>query len=138
MIKEEIKNINSSKIELKKFGLSVGTVLVIIGLVLFYFEKSSHPYFLAVGGVLILLGIIVPKILFPIQKAWMVIAVILGFIMTRIILSILFYLIITPIGLLAKLFRKDFLDRKFDKNKSTYWNFRELKEYEKIDTERQF
>lgn len=138
MIKEEIKNINSSETELKKFGLTVGTVLVIIGLVLFYFEKSSYPYFSGLGAGLIIFGVVFPKTLLPIQKAWMAIAVVLGFIMTRVILSILFYLVITPIGLLAKLFRKDFLDRKFEKNKNTYWNYRVLKEYEKIDTERQF
>ena len=138
MIKEEIKNINSSKTELRKFGLTVGTVLVIIGLVLFYSEKSSHTYFLSIGGALIIFGVVVPKILLPIQKAWMAIAVVLGFIMTRVILSVLFYLVVTPIGLLAKLLGKDFLDRKIEKNKKTYWNFRVLKDYEKIETERQF
>ena len=138
MIKEEIKNINSSKTELRKFGFTVGGVLLIIGIVLLYFEKSSHPYFLGIGGLLIILGAVLPKILLPIQKAWMALAVDLGFIMTRVILSILYYLVITPIGLLAKLFGKDFLDRKIEKDKNTYWNFRFLKDYEKIDTERQF
>jgi cytochrome b subunit of formate dehydrogenase len=138
MIKEEIKTISSSEKDLRNFGLSVGGVLVIIGLVLLYFSKVSYPFFLAVGGILILLGLIIPKILLPFQKIWMAFAIVLGFIMTRIILSILFYLIITPIGLIAKLFKKDFLDRKIQKDKASYWNYREIKEYQKIDTERQF
>jgi membrane-bound ClpP family serine protease len=138
MIKEEIKNINSSNSELRKFGITVGGVLVIVGMILLYFDKASYPYFIGIGGVLILFGLIFPKALLPIQKFWMALAVVLGFIMTRVILSILFYLVITPIGLIAKLFRKDFLDRKFEKKKDTYWNFRTLKDYEKIDTERQF
>ncbi|MBL1215222.1 MAG: ECF transporter S component [Ignavibacteriae bacterium] len=138
MIKEEIKNIKSSKTELRKFGLTVGSVLVIIGLILFYFEKSSFPYFLAAGAVLIVFGALLPKVLLPIQKVWMSIAVVLGFIMTRVILSVLYYLVITPIGLLAKIFGKDFLDRKIKKDEETYWNYREIKQFEKIDTERQF
>ena len=138
MIKEEIKNISSSLSELRKFGLTVGGVLATIGIILLYFEKASYPYFLGIGGMLVLLGAIFPKILLPIQKVWMALAVVLGFFMTRIILSILFYLVVTPIGLAAKLFGKDFLDKKIERDKATYWNFRELNGYEKIDTERQF
>ena len=138
MISEEIKNIKSDKKELRKFAFSVGGVILIIGIVLLYFEKTSYLYFCSIGGIILLLGLVVPKVLLPLQKAWMTFAIILGFIMTRVILSILFYIILTPIGLIAKIFGKDFLDRKIKKDKETFWNYRELKKYEKIDTERQF
>ena len=53
-------------------------------------------------------------------------------------LLILFYLILTPIGLIARIFGKDFLDLKLNKEQASYWNIRETVKYEKLDTERQF
>jgi multisubunit Na+/H+ antiporter MnhG subunit len=134
---EEIKNIKSDKKELKKFGLSVGIVVFILGIILFACEKSSFLYFLIIGGVLILSGVLLPKFLLPFQKIWMIFAVIMGFAMTRIILAVLFYLIITPISLITKLLRKDFLNLKIEKEKSSYWNMRD-EEYSKNSTEKQF
>ncbi len=138
MIKNEIKSINSSRSELKKFGLTVGSVFFVIGLLLFYFDKSPAPYFLVVGAVLVILGAFVPKYLFYIHRIWMSFAFVMGFFMTRVILSVLFYIVLTPVGIIAKISGKDFLDLQFKENKATYWNYREKKEYKKIDTERQF
>ncbi len=138
MIIEEIRNIKSDEKECRKFGLSVGIVLIIISVILAFYDKSSFVYFGAIGGFLVISAVIVPAILLPFQKIWMILAVLLGFIMTRFILLILFYLILTPIGLIARLFGKDFLDLKLNKDQVSYWNKREEKEYEKLDTERQF
>ena len=65
-------------------------------------------------------------------------ALILGSIMTRVILSVLFYLVITPIGLISKLSGKDFLDLKFDKSVSSYWIPRKKIIFEKANYEKQF
>jgi uncharacterized membrane protein len=138
MIIEEIRNIKSDKNECRKFGLSVGIVLIIIALILAYFDKASYVYFGTIGGILIIAGVAVPIFLLPLQKIWMSIAVILGFIMTRVILFVLYYLILTPIGLIARIFGKDFLDLNINKDQVSYWNIRDSKTYEKLDTERQF
>lgn len=135
---DEIKNINSSRSELKKFGITIGIVLLIIAAIMFYYNNNLYYYFAGGGLLLILLGFAAPIILLPLQKIWMILAVVLGFFMSRLILSILFYLVITPIGLIAKLFGKDFLDLKIDKSQKSYWHYRDKKPYEKIDTERQF
>lgn len=140
MLIEEIKNISSSKRDLKKFGISVGLVLVIIGF-LFQVVWDNPTVCMILGGIgafLILFGIIFPLVLLPIHKAWMTLAVILGFIMTRIILSFLFYIVVTLVGLIAKIVGKDFLNRKIDRNEESYWNIREKVEYRKELTERQF
>ena len=138
MIIEEIKNIKSDKNELRKFGWQVGGVVAIIGAVLYFLDSSIFYYFVYIGAFLILTGLLIPIVLYPIQKLWMTIAVLLGFVMTRVILSFLFYIIVTPIGLIARLFGKDFLDVKIDKSKASYWNYRGKKDYQKIETERQF
>jgi len=140
MLIEEIKHIDSTKKELRKFGISVGLVFFIIGL-LFQFVWDSQFTFYVLSGIglfLILFGIVLPKVLLPLHKVWMTLALILGFIMTRVILSILFYIIVTLVGMIAKIFRKDFLDKRIDKNKKSYWHERETSTYTKELTERQF
>ena len=55
--------------------------------------------------------------------------------MTRVILSLLYYAIMTPIGLISRLFRKQFIELGWDKSKGSYWNYRldktEISSYEK-------
>ncbi len=135
---DEIKNIDSSKKELRKFGLTIGVVLLSIGLALFIYMKATYIYFISTGFLSAALGLAVPKLLFPFQKAWMTFAVVLGFVSTRVILFVLFYLIITPTKLFSKLFGKEFLSLNINKQKKSYWNYRKESEYKKIDTERQF
>lgn len=138
MLSEEIKNIRSTKVDLRKFGITIGIVFLILGVILLYYENSLYYYFIGSGGVLILMGILFPILLLHFQKIWMTFAVILGFIMTRIILGILFYFIMTPIKLIAKLFGNNFLDINFEKDKISYWNKRDLKKFNPLDSEKQF
>ena len=138
MIKEEIKNIKEDQTTIRKFGLTVGTVLLLVGIVLYLTGKSSSVVFGGIGVLLILFGLILPSILKPLNKIWMTLAVILGWFMSRLILFILFYIVITPIGFFLKLMGKDFLHLKFDKKSQSYWETREKKIAEQIDYERQF
>ena len=74
------------------------------------------------GAALGALGLFKPDVLKPLQKAWMGLGVVLGFFVSRIIMAVLFYLIITPVGFIMKLFGKDILDQRIDKNKTSYWH----------------
>jgi hypothetical protein len=138
MIREELKLIKEDKRSLRKFGLTVGIVLLLIGVVLYLFSKPSFVYFGGIGLLLTLFGIALPNLLRPINKVWMTLAIVLGWIMSRVILSILFYLIITPIGFFLKIIGKNPLNLKQDNSLSTYWEGREKRVSEKIDYERQF
>jgi hypothetical protein len=138
MLIEEIRNIKSTKKDLRNFGFAVGAVLLIIGGLLFWKERPSYPYFLGIGAFLIVSGLIFPALLKPLQKAWMTLAVILGWIMTRVILSILYYLVVTPIGVIAKLTGTRFLELKYNKEAKSYWNIREEKDVEPKSYEKQF
>lgn len=138
MLKEEFKHIKESKKDLRKFGLTVGGVIVIISVLLFYFEKSSSIYFAVVGAFLVLAGLLYPQILKPLNKVWMGLAITLGFIMSRVILTILFYLVLTPIAFIARIFGKKFMILKYDKSAKTYWEKRSIIQKKPIDYERQF
>lgn len=138
MITEEIKNIKETNKDLRKFGLTVGIVLLAIADFLFYKQKESYFYFGIIGAFLVLAGLISPIILKPLNKAWMTLAILMGWVMTRVILTILFFLVLTPLRFIAKLFRKDFLDLKIDKKRESYWELREKKEFKPSDYENQF
>ena len=138
MILEEIKNIKETKEDLRKFGYTVGGVLIVIGGLLFWVGKASFIYFAVPGFLLILCGLIVPQLLKTLNKAWMTLAILMGWVMTRVILTIFFYIVITPVGLVARIARKDFLNLKIDKHQESYWIKRERRSLKPIDYERQF
>ena len=135
---EEIKNISNTKSDFRKFGITIGVFLLIVAGFLFWKGRETFGVLLISGLTLSILGLTVPIILKPIYWAWMTFATILGWIMTRVILSLLFYIVITPIGVLSRLFGKKFLDIKWNKSKDTYWNFRPKEQRKKEDYENQF
>ena len=84
---EEIKNIPSSKKEIKSFGITIGIVLFIISGLLIYYDKDVYQLIAILASAFIGLGLILPILLKPIYFMWMVFAAILGWIMTRVLLS---------------------------------------------------
>ncbi len=138
MLKDELKHIDYSDDAVKKTGLTVGVVLVLISLLLWYLGKTSFVYYSIVGGLFIIMAFIAIPVLRPFHRLWMMLALAMGFVMSRIILTLLFYLILSPIALIAKIVGKKFMPLKFDKATSTYWEKRENSVKQKIDYERQF
>jgi hypothetical protein len=120
----EISSIKSGKSDQRKFGIIIGTVFLIIAGLFFWGEKELFKVFFAIGFVLFVTGIAIPFILKPLYWVWMVFSTILGWFMTRVILSLLFYGVITPIGLILRLLDKQFLDLKQNHSRQSYWNMR--------------
>ncbi|MFH1503853.1 MAG: SxtJ family membrane protein [Candidatus Omnitrophota bacterium] len=135
---EEIRNIKSGKKQLKEFGLTVGVVLGLLGLLFLWRGKGFYLYFLSISVFLILSGLIKPMLLKPIQKVWMGFAVVMGWFMSRVILVVLFFLVVAPIGIVFKLLRKDLLGVKIDKEVESYWVEKEDTVQDKSNYERQF
>ena len=138
MLKEELKHIDSSNEAVKKTGLTVGVVLILISILLWYLGKTTFVYFSITGGLFVILAFIAISVLRPFHKLWMMFALAMGFVMSRVILTILFYIILTPIGLIAKMVGKKFMPLRFDKKVSTYWEKRENPVKQQIDYDRQF
>jgi hypothetical protein len=138
MLNDEIKNIKEDKKALQNFGLTIGAVLLLIGIILYFTGKTSFIYFAGSGILLVLLGVTFPAALKPLNKIWMTLALILGWFMSRVILIILFYLIITPMAFFLKIIGKDFLKLRTDKNIESYWEKRDKQSNELPDYERQF
>ena len=83
-------------------------------------------------------GLVFPLILKPIYILWMSFAVVMGFIVSHIILSLIFGLVFTPAGLLIRLLRKDPLDEKINPQAESYWIKRERKPFDPHTIERQY
>ncbi len=139
MILEEIKAIKSDKRDLRNFGITFGVVLGLLAGLLWWKGKDTYTIFVMLSLAFFSLGFLLPAILKPLQKAWMVFAVILGFFMTRVILSVLFYLVFTSISIIGRfIFKKQFLDVKLDESAESYWVRREPRSFDPKNYERQF
>jgi len=134
---EEVRNIKSGTKELRSFGLLVGGVFALLGIFLTWRGRECCWLFIAAGLPLLALGALKPSLLKPLQKAWMTLALAMGWVMTRVILSVVFYLVLTPIGLLVKLSGRDLLNLKVEPSSSSYWRKRE-KKFQKTDYEKQY
>ncbi len=92
-----------------------------------------------IGIVVFLLpGLIYPSVLKPVHKYWMKFGMALGWVNARIILSLIWYLIFTPVSIFMWIIGRDILHRKLDKDAKTYWIDRSKEEVKPKHFERQF
>jgi len=139
MLLEEIKAIKSEKRDLRNFGLTIGIALGLLGGLLWWKGKDTYTVFIILSCAFIFFGLVLPAALKPLQKVWMILAVVMGWFMTRVILGVLFFLVFMTISLISKLlFRKQFLDLKINKSAKSYWIRRESKPFDVKNYERQF
>jgi hypothetical protein len=138
MLREEIRNIRSEERDLRSFGIIFGVVTGVLAGLLWWKGKDIYALFVFLSIMFFFFGIIIPHVLKPLQKVWMTLALLMGFIMTRIILMILFYFMFTAIGLIGKLFGKRFLDLDVSASRDTYWRYRKKEAFDKVKYEKQF
>ena len=122
----------------REFGLIVGGVLVLLSF--WWLYRGKFPVVsqitLPIGAVLVLLGLVFPRALVLPNRAWMAFAEVLSWVTTRIILAFVFFVIVTPIGMVKRLFGWDPLQRRAPASDS-YWRpyserQRDRRHYEKM------
>jgi len=125
----EVRELDTSIPALRKFGLTVGGVFALISAVLLWrgeWEWTAVRAGLAgAGGALIVLGVLAPVVLRPVHRVWMTLAFAMGFVMTRVILTLAFFGVVTPIGVLMRALGKDPLPKHRDPEAESYWIVRE-------------
>jgi len=109
------------KPELRRFGLTIGVFLGLLGGGALWLERGGYPYLFAAAAILILLGMTRPMSLRLIHRAWMGLAMGMGWFVTKVILLVLFYLVVTPLGVLSRLSGRNSLNLKFDRKEEQYW-----------------
>ena len=108
----------------KSFGLVFFVIFIIIALWPLLNDGNIRIWSIIVSIIFLILGLLNSKILTPFNKLWMKLGVLLGTIVSPIVMGVVYFGIITPIGLIMKLFGKDVLNLKLDKNKKTYWTLK--------------
>jgi Saxitoxin biosynthesis operon protein SxtJ len=110
-----------AKKDLRNFGLLVGAVFSIIGIWPLLLRGDKLRFWaIGLGGALIVLGVLMPGVLTPVHRAWMQLGHILGWVNTRILLGIVFYALITPMGILFRLMGKDIMRQTVAHDSPTY------------------
>ena len=122
--------------ELRKFGLLVGTAFLVLGAIARWRDHWNTALVLwSIGGFLVVLGLLVPVALGPVYRAWMIFALLLSKVTTPIIMGILYFVVVTPLGWILRLVGHRPLEH--GKNGRAIWIARPA-EARKSDMERQF
>ena len=104
----------------RSFGIVFFVVFLLIALYPITYSGEIRVWSLIISLIFLILGLLKSKILTPLNKFWFKFGIFLGKIISPVIMGIIFFLVVTPIGLIMRLLRKDVLNLKYNKNKS-YW-----------------
>ena len=104
----------------KSFGLVFFVVFILISFYPVLNGENFRLWALAISIIFLILGLLNSKILNPLNHAWFKLGILLGKFFSPLIMALVFFLVVTPIGLLMRLFGKDVLNLKFN-NSKTYW-----------------
>jgi len=118
----------------RRFGFNLGLGLNILGCILFYRHKEYFIWFSGIGSISLALAILYPKALMPLKKLMDGVIFCFSWLVSVITLSVAFYLIFAPIGIMLRCFRKDLLGQRIDKGTRSYW----LKRKEGIFSKKDF
>ena len=97
--------------------------LVFLGFGLWPLTKKMSPniYLIVISVIFLILGLLNSKLLSPLNNLWIKFGEILGKVIAPIVMAIVYFLILTPISLLVRLFGKDLIEMKFNNNVKSYW-----------------
>ena len=134
----EINTAEVTTSDLRKFGFIMGGMFALIfGLIFPWLSDKTFETWpiwpFIVTAVFWVIAIVAPQILRPVNDIWVKVGNVLGFINSRIILGVMFFVMIFPIGMLLKLFGKDSMDRKLDKKTDTYRKISKVRNKEHLE-----
>ena len=113
-------NCEKNKSSNKSFGVVFFFVFLLISIYPIVNEGSLRIWSLIISLIFLILGLVNSKILTPLNQAWLRFGVFLGKIISPIVMSLIFFLVVTPIGLIMRICKKDLLNLKFNYD-SSYW-----------------
>lgn len=120
-IKQKWNKISAEPKTIRNFGLILSGILFVLG-ILAFLRKHNQYWFewpLSIGVLVITLA--APRVLSYIYRAWMLVAEGISWVLLRVILGVFFYLVLSPVGLLMRVFGRDILDEKIDRETLSYW-----------------
>ena len=115
--------------ELRKFAITVSIALGIFGSVILWRKGETGLLCWGVGLLILLIGLFSPRLLSPIYRFWMALARLMGFVMTHLILALMYYFVLTPVGLVMRMLGKNPLKMRFTRSADSYWIKRRHREF---------
>jgi len=107
--------------EVKKFCRIMAVACVVIGTIILARHHHGYAAWYGIAAAFFCAGVFFPRLAAPLYYVWMRLAFVLGWINTRVILIVVFYVIFAPIGLVLRALGKDLLDRHIERNSDSYW-----------------
>lgn len=107
--------------ELRRFGFVMAAALAVLAALLLWRHRPAWPYVADIAALFAVAGLVAPGVLRPLERAWMTLAGWLSVGMTYVVLTLAYFLVVTPLGLLRRLGGRDPLHLRLDRNAKTYW-----------------
>jgi carbamoyltransferase len=120
-LEAELQKLDCSVPALWRFAFTIGTVLISLGGLMLWRHRTAGWPLLALAALLLALAIFAPGQLRVVYRAWMALAFVLGWLMSRILLTLVFFLVVTPIGLVQRFCGKRALELRFQTGETSYW-----------------
>ena len=119
----------------RSFGITFFVVFIILSLWPELNDGQINIWLLLISLIFLALGLLKSNFLTPLNKLWFKFGMILGSVVSPVVMALVFFMVVTPTGLIMRAFGKDLLNKKHDKKKETYW----IKRYNSIGSmKRQF
>ncbi len=129
---------DDTKKKLRAFGLSMGTLFFVIALIALLRRGQLVAQLYLLSGVFVLCAVTAPSGLRATYRGWMAVAHVLAWVNTRVLLIVLFYLVVAPLGLIMRLCGADLLEERIQARTPSYWKKKEQPAFNRGDYERQF
>lgn len=123
-INEEYQALDQSPRALRRFGLTIGFVILVLSSLFLWRHRGVGWPLVLIGAVFLLVAGLIPMTRKGTHSSWIVFSRVLGWIVTRILLTIVFFLVVTPIGLLQRFFGRRAIEVAFRDNTISYWQER--------------
>jgi len=104
----------------QSFGIVFFVVFLLIAIYPLSYNGEIRIWSIVISFIFLILGLLKSKILTPLNKLWFKFGILLGMIFSPLIMGIIFFVVVTPIGLIMRILGKDLLNLKYNSNKS-YW-----------------
>ncbi len=111
----------------KNFGITFSIIFLLIFLYILIFSNKASVLFLIVSFVLLLISFFYSKLLYWPNLLWFKFGMLIGMIISPIMLSLIYFFIVVPTGLIVRIFKRDLINIKINKNEKTYWKSRKYK-----------
>ena len=116
--KSYFKVIESSE---KSFGIFLGIILICIFIYKFYYFAEINIILLYFSIFIISLSFLYPRIFYFPNKVWLGLGKVLGSVFAPIFMLVIFFLVITPMSFLIRIFKRDLLSKNFNSELDSYW-----------------